>query len=79
MVGESGLFVQAVVSGVDAMPEAPLHLRAQLMTRLENGELFLLQEELKKLDIATYNNVDLKNGQRVVRALEVCISTGKPY
>lgn len=79
MVGGSGLFVQAVVSGLDDMPEAPLKLRAQLMTRLENGELFLLQEELKKLDIATYKNVDLKNGQRVVRALEVCISTGKPY
>ncbi|WP_255069655.1 tRNA (adenosine(37)-N6)-dimethylallyltransferase MiaA [Lacihabitans sp. LS3-19] len=79
MVGGSGLFVQAVVSGLDDMPEAPLQLRAQLMERLEKGELSQLQEELKKLDEITYKNIDLQNGQRVVRALEVCLSTGKPY
>jgi tRNA dimethylallyltransferase len=79
MVGGSGLFVQAVVSGLDDMPEAPLQLRAQLMERLQKGELTYLQLELKKLDQTTYNDIDLQNGQRVVRALEVCISTGLSY
>lgn len=79
MVGGSGLFVQAVVYGLDDMPEAPLQLRAQLMERLLKGELTQLQIELKKLDQTTYNNIDLQNGQRVVRAIEVCLSTGLSY
>ena len=79
MVGGSGLFVQAIISGLDDMPEAPLNIRAQLMERLNNGELAQLQIELKKLDQTTYNTIDLQNGQRVVRALEVCLSTGLSY
>ena len=79
MTGGSGLFVDAVVNGLDYMPEAPLELRAELMQRLENGEKEILQNELKSLDALSYKNIDIQNSQRLVRALEVCLSTGKPF
>ena len=79
MTGGSGLFVDAVVNGLDDMPETPLELRAKLMQRLENGEKLNLQEELKVLDPLAYDNLDIQNSQRLVRALEVCLSTGKTY
>lgn len=79
MTGGSGLFVDAVVNGLDDMPEAPIDLRAELMQRLENGEKEALQNELKILDPEAYLSLDIQNSQRLVRALEVCLSTGKPY
>lgn len=79
MTGGSGLFVDAVVNGLDDMPEAPIDLRAELMQRLENGEKEALQNELKILDSEAYLSLDIQNSQRLVRALEVCLSTGKPY
>ncbi len=79
MTGGSGLFVDAVVNGLDDMPEAPIDLRAELMQRLENGEKEALQNELKILDSKAYLSLDIQNSQRLVRALEVCLSTGKPY
>lgn len=79
MTGGSGLFVDAVVNGLDDMPEAPLELRAELMQRLENGEKESLQNELKSLDAVAYENIDIQNSQRLVRALEVYLSTGKPF
>jgi tRNA dimethylallyltransferase len=79
MTGGSGLFVDALVNGLDYMPEAPLELRAELMQRLENGEKEILQNELKSLDSLAYENIDIQNSQRLIRALEVCFSTGKPF
>jgi tRNA dimethylallyltransferase len=79
MTGGTGLFVDAVVNGLDEMPGAPLQLRAELMQRLENGEREALQNELKNLDNEAYESIDIQNSQRLVRALEVCLSTGKPY
>lgn len=79
MTGGSGLFVDAVVNGLDDMPEPPLELRASLMQRLENGEKEALQNELKALDSEAYLAIDIQNSQRLVRALEVCLSTGRPY
>jgi tRNA dimethylallyltransferase len=76
MTGGSGLFVDAVVNGLDDMPEAPLQLRAELMQRLENGEKEKMQNELKELDPSAYAGIDIQNSQRLVRALEVCLSTG---
>jgi tRNA dimethylallyltransferase len=79
MTGGSGLFVDAVVNGLDDMPEAPLEIRSQLMKRLNDGEKKQLQEELLQLDPDAFGSLDIQNSQRLVRALEVCISTGKPY
>ena len=79
MTGGSGLFVDAVINGLDDMPDAPLELRSQLMQRLNNGEKAELQQELKALDPDAFASLDIHNSQRLVRALEVCLSTGKPY
>ncbi|HEY1055173.1 MAG TPA: tRNA (adenosine(37)-N6)-dimethylallyltransferase MiaA, partial [Emticicia sp.] len=79
MTGGSGLFVKAITDGLDDMPEAPLALRENLMQRLETEGVAILAEELKKLDPEYAATADLQNSQRVVRALEVCLSTGKPF
>jgi tRNA dimethylallyltransferase len=79
MTGGSGLFIKAIIDGLDEMPEAPLALRETLMQRLNNGELNAMAEELQNLDPEYCKTVDLQNSQRVVRALEVCLSTGKPF
>jgi tRNA dimethylallyltransferase len=79
MTGGSGLFIKAITDGLDEMPEAPLALREALMQRLSNGELNAMVEELQILDPAYCQIADLQNSQRVVRALEVCLSTGKAF
>ena len=79
MTGGSGLFIKAITDGLDEMPDAPLALREALMQRLNNGELYDMVEELQRLDPAYCQTADLQNSQRVVRALEVCLSTGKPF
>lgn len=77
--GGTGLFVRAVTHGLDDMPSAPEELRAELMRRLEGEGLEVLQKELMTLDPAACREMDIQNPQRVVRALEVCLSTGKPF
>jgi len=79
MTGGSGLFVKAITDGLDEMPEAPLALREELMQRLEKGELEIMAEELRKLDPEYSETADLQNSQRVVRALEVCLSSGRAF
>ena len=79
MTGGSGLFIKAITDGLDEMPDAPLALRETLMQRLNNGELYDMVEELQRLDPKYCQTADLQNSQRVVRALEVCLSTGKPF
>lgn len=77
--GGTGLFVRAVTHGMDDMPETSEKLRADLMTRLKNEGLESLQQQLSELDPVIYTQMDIQNSQRVVRALEVCLSTGKPF
>ena len=79
MTGGSGLFVKAITDGLDEMPEAPLALREELMQRLEKGELEIMAEELRKLDPEYCETADLQNSQRVVRALEVCLNSGRAF
>ena len=79
MVGGSGLYVDAVLKGLDYFPEINPKIRAQLNQDLEKEGLPILQERLKSLDLETYNNIALENPHRVVRALEVCIGSGKTY
>lgn len=79
LAGGTGLFVRAVTHGLDNMPSAPEALRAELMQRLASEGLEALQKELTTLDPAAGREIDLQNPQRVVRALEVCLSTGKPF
>lgn len=79
MVGGSGLYVDAVIKGLDNFPQVDPELRIQLNKNLENLGLVSLQDELKKRDPNYYEQVDLENPHRVIRALEVSISAGKPY
>lgn len=77
--GGSGLFLDAVCKGFDPLPEADPQIRTNLNQRFEQEGLSPLLEELKALDPDFYNTVDRNNQRRVLRALEVCLSTGKPY
>lgn len=79
MTGGSGLFVKSITDGLDEMPEAPLELREELMQRLEKGELEIMAKELRNLDPEYGETADLQNSQRVVRALEVCLSSGRAF
>ena len=79
MAGGSGFYVDALVDGLDDFPSADLQLRNELMARLKDEGVESLRLELKQLDHESYATIDVANGQRVVRALEVCIMTGKPF
>ena len=78
-VGGSGLYIQALCSGMDALPEANEELRNNLKNRLANEGVESLFAELQSLDPAYAEVVDRCNPARVMRALEVCISSGRPY
>lgn len=78
-VGGSGLYVQALCEGMDTLPEANEELRQSLKERLEREGLEPLFEELQRLDPNYAEVVDRHNPARVMRALEVCITSGKPY
>lgn len=79
MVGGSGMYVDAVVNGLDNFPEVPKVVRKQLKAEFENNGIEILQEELKKVDPKYFEEVDINNHQRVIRALEVCRASGKPF
>ena len=79
MAGGSGFYVDALVNGLDDFPEADLELRRQLTARLKDEGVESLRMELQKLDPESYATIDIANGQRVVRALEVCLMTGRPF
>ena len=79
MAGGSGFYVDALVNGLDDFPSADLTLRDELMARLREEGVESLRQDLQTLDPESYASIDIANGQRVVRALEVCIMTGKPF
>jgi tRNA dimethylallyltransferase len=79
MVGGSGLYVDAVVKGLDNFPEIPSEIREQLNAELDEKGIEALQNELKKVDPFYFEKVDIHNPHRMVRALEIYRATGKPY
>jgi tRNA dimethylallyltransferase len=79
MVGGSGLYVDAVLKGLDYFPEVDQEIREDLVLKLEKDGIQALQQQLKELDIETYNTIALDNPHRIMRALEICIGTGIPY
>lgn len=78
-VGGSGLYVQALCEGMDDLPDADPALRENLKQRLEREGLENLVDELRTLDAKYAEEVDLCNPARVMRALEVCLATGRSY
>lgn len=79
MCGGSGLYIDALCNGLDDFPEADQDLRASLMQRLQTEGIESLRMELKRLDPASYETIDLANHQRIVRALEVTLMTGRTF
>lgn len=78
MAGGSGLYVDAVCQGIDDIPKDAA-IRAQLQEELDLHGIEKLQQELKQLDPAHYEKMNLLNPQRLMRALEVCRASGKTY
>lgn len=78
VVGGSGLFLRALCEGLDDLPKAPAMLRNALNETLEIEGLPYLQQELKKVDPVYYEKADIENPQRVIRALEVFQTSGRP-
>jgi tRNA dimethylallyltransferase len=79
MVGGSGLYVDAVLNGLDYFPEVAPEIREALLLKLEKEGIEVLQKQLKELDVETYNLIAIDNPHRIMRALEVCIGSGIPY
>ena len=79
MAGGSGFYIDALCHGLDDFPPADEELRASLSARLRNEGVESLRMDLKRLDPESYAAIDIANGQRVVRALEVCLMTGRPF
>jgi tRNA dimethylallyltransferase len=79
LVGGSGLYLDVINYGLDQIPKTEKNIRNSLNNDFESKGLIYLQNKLKKIDLITYNNIDLNNSRRIIRALEVTISSGKPY
>lgn len=79
MVGGSGLYSNAVINGLDDFPEIPPQIRNTLNTDFQNFGISFLQQKLQQIDPEQYNRMDNQNPQRLIRALEVCLASGKPY
>ena len=79
MVGGSGLYADTVVYGLDDFPEVSPEIRNELNELYQKQGITYLQTRLKDLDSIQYTQMDIQNPQRMMRALEVCIASGKPY
>lgn len=79
LCGGSGLYIDAICNGVDEMPDHDEEIRNEVINFYETHGLEAIRFELKKIDPEYYNSVDLKNPQRIMRALEMYKITGKPF
>lgn len=79
LCGGSGLFIKAITDGLDELPPTDPEVRNQLQIIFEQKGISALQELIKEKDPVYYSTVDINNPQRLMRALEVCISTGQPF
>ena len=79
MTGGSGLFIDAVCNGIDAMPDVEPEIRERVQKLYDEGDLKALQDVVLRLDPEYFALVDQQNPRRLQRALEVCYQTGKPF
>ncbi len=79
LVGGSGLYCKALWEGFDDIPDVPETIRKQVIEMYQEKGLSFLQSELQKWDEVYFRQVDIQNPQRLMRALEVCYATGKPF
>lgn len=79
LVGGSGLYVDAVLNGLDTFPAVDESIKIEVREKFQNLGMIYLQETLKELDPVYYDSVDIGNPQRMMRALEVSLASKKPY
>jgi tRNA dimethylallyltransferase len=79
LTGGSGMYMDAIVNGIDTFPKIKLGVRELLNEKYNSKGVLFLKNKLKELDPEYHDIVDVNNHRRLIRALEVCISTGKPY
>jgi tRNA dimethylallyltransferase len=79
MAGGSGMYIDAVCHGIDDIPDVEQEIRIKYNAMYLESGIEGLRRALRLMDPEHYNNVDLKNHKRIIRALEICESTGKPY
>lgn len=79
LAGGSGMYIDAVCKGIDLLPDVDPKLRNSLVKQFENEGIESLRFNLQRLDPEHYKLVDLNNPKRILKALEVCIQTGKTY
>lgn len=79
LAGGSGLYCKALWEGFDDIPDVPDTIRKQVVEMYQAKGLTFLQSELQKWDEVYFRQVDIQNPQRLMRALEVCYATGKPF
>jgi tRNA dimethylallyltransferase len=79
LTGGSGLYQKAVIEGLDHFPEVDENIRKELNNIYKTEGLEPLQSQLKKLDPVYFESVDINNPHRLIRALEICLGTSKPY
>ena len=79
MTGGSGMYIDAVCYGIDDIPDVDPQVREKYIRKYKEDGIHGLRLALKLLDPEHYENIDLKNPKRIIRALEICESTGRPY
>ncbi len=79
LTGGSGLYIDAICKGIDLLPDTDPSIREELNINFQNNGMQYLQNKLKELDPEYYNIVDKANPIRLIRAIEICIQTGKKY
>jgi tRNA dimethylallyltransferase len=79
MVGGSGLYINAIVNGLDSFPKVPPNIRKELNQELVTNGLETLQKELKEVDPTYFKTADIQNPHRIIRALEIIRSSGERY
>jgi tRNA dimethylallyltransferase len=79
MAGGAGLYIDAALKGVDELPKADLEIRKSLKEKIETEGIASLQKQLQQLDPEYYKKTDIQNPQRLMRAIEVCLASGKTY
>lgn len=79
LTGGSGLYIDAVCNGIDNIPDVETDIRNHYVEKLQNEGVESLRNELKIVDPVHYGRIDLKNPRRIMRALEIFATTGRPY
>ncbi|HCC71013.1 MAG TPA: tRNA (adenosine(37)-N6)-dimethylallyltransferase MiaA [Bacteroidales bacterium] len=79
MTGGSGLYIDAACGKIDDIPDVDSTVRDKYLRKYIDEGLESIRTDLRLLDSDYYNQVDLKNHKRIIRALEICETTGKPY